>query len=111
MDYEIFFSAYALKLLEAYVSSRGNAQEAAKHGKQLLDKITALSRNPQRGRMAPEFRRPDLREVPYNNQRIVYRVNDAEACVEILGILLDRECFRARIAAHEAPALGPHRRS
>ena len=42
---------------------------------------TELTTNHQIGRMVPEIRRPDIRELIYRNYRIVYRIGEGEALI------------------------------
>jgi plasmid stabilization system protein ParE len=41
----------------------------------------ALSRMPERGRLVPELRRPDVRELLYGNYRIVYRLESRRVAI------------------------------
>ena len=45
----------------------------------LRNKAQMASRNPNMGRIVPEYSRPDLREVVQGRYRIVYKVSE-EAC-------------------------------
>jgi plasmid stabilization system protein ParE len=53
-------------------------------GNQLVDAALSLKKLSARGRIVPEFRRPELREVIFRSYRIIYRINDADKIVEIV---------------------------
>ena len=85
MDFEVFLSPEALSDLEgvvAYIASR-NPAAADRFGNRLLDAALSLNTQPERGRLVPEFRRPELREIVFRSDRIIYRVDSARQCVEI----------------------------
>jgi len=86
MDFKVFLSNEALSDLErivAYIALH-NAVAAERTGNQLLDTALSLEVFPSRGRMVPEYRRPELREIIFRSYRIIYRVNDADKSVEIV---------------------------
>jgi plasmid stabilization system protein ParE len=94
MDYEVFLSTYALRDLDLAVNSRmsiDSAKAAKAYANELLDKLSALCVDPKRGRVVPELREPELREVLLRSWRIVYRINQAEACVEIVRFVPDEK--------------------
>jgi toxin ParE1/3/4 len=85
MDFKVFLSPEALTDLErlvAYIASR-DPVTAERFGDRLLDAALSLNNHPERGRVVPEFRRPDLREIVFRSYRIIYRVDTARECVEI----------------------------
>jgi toxin ParE1/3/4 len=65
MDFKVFLSNEALSDLERIVTyiAPHNPAAAERTGNQLLDAALALCVFPERGRMVPEFRRQDLREI------------------------------------------------
>jgi plasmid stabilization system protein ParE len=86
MDYKVFLSDDALSDLErivAYVTPH-NALAAERLGHQLLDVAFSLRTLPERGRMVPEFRRPELREISFRSYRIIYRINHTDQSLEIV---------------------------
>jgi len=86
MDFKVFLSDDALSDLErivAYIAPH-NAVAAGQMGNQLLDAALSLRTFPERGRMAPEFRRPELREIIVRSYRIIYRINHADHSLEIV---------------------------
>ena len=62
MDFKVFLSNEALSDLEGVVTyiARHNPSAAARMGNHLLDAALSLNTFPQRGRVVPEFRRPEL---------------------------------------------------
>lgn len=69
MDFKIFVSREALGDLErivAYIALR-NHSAAERMGNQLLDAALSLTTSSERGRMVPEFRRPELREIVFRS--------------------------------------------
>ena len=86
MDFKVFLSSAALSDLEriaAYITL-DNVVAAERMGNQLLDAALSLTTFPERGRMVPEFRRPQLREIVFRSYRIIYRVNSADNSLEIV---------------------------
>jgi toxin ParE1/3/4 len=86
MDFKVFLSDDALSDLErivAYIAPH-NAVAAERLGNQLLDAALSLRTFPERGRMVPEFRRPELREIIFRSYRIIYRMNDTDQNLEIV---------------------------
>ncbi len=86
MDFKVFLSADALSDLEriiAYIAPH-NAVAAGQMGTRLLDAALSLNTFPERGRMVPEFRRPELREIIFRSYRIIYRVNASDGSVEVV---------------------------
>ncbi len=73
MDFKVFLSDEALSDLERIVSyiALGNPESAERMGNQLLDAALSLGTLPQRGRVVPEFRRPDLREIIFRSYRVI----------------------------------------
>ncbi|HEY5042602.1 MAG TPA: type II toxin-antitoxin system RelE/ParE family toxin [Verrucomicrobiae bacterium] len=86
MDFKVFLSDDALSDLErivAYITPH-NAVAAGRIGNQLLGAALSLRTFPERGRMVPEFRRPELREIIFRSYRIIYRMNDSDQSLEIV---------------------------
>ena len=86
MDFKIFLSDGALSDLErivAYIAPQ-NPVAAERMGNQLLDAALSLHTFPERGRVVPEFRRPELREIIFRSYRIIYRVNQSDQSLEIV---------------------------
>lgn len=86
MDFKVFLSEEALSDLEqivAYIAPH-DADAATRMGNRLLAAALSLSSFPERGRVVPEFKRKDLREMVLLSYRIIYRINSGEASVEIV---------------------------
>jgi toxin ParE1/3/4 len=86
VGFQVFLSDEALSDLErivAYIAPH-NAVAAERIGNQLLDTALSLRRFPERGRVVPEFRRTELREIIFRSYRIIYRCKEAEGTVEVL---------------------------
>ncbi|HEY1717648.1 MAG TPA: type II toxin-antitoxin system RelE/ParE family toxin [Verrucomicrobiae bacterium] len=86
MDFKVFLSDDALSDLErivAYIAPH-NAISAERMGNQLLDAALSLRTFPERGRMVPEFRRAELREIIFRSYRIIYRMNGSDQSLEIV---------------------------
>lgn len=86
MDFKVFLSSDALSDLERIVAyiALDNVAAAARMGNQLLDAAISLTTFPERGRMVPEFRRPELREIVFRSYRIIYRLNSVDNSLEIV---------------------------
>jgi toxin ParE1/3/4 len=86
MDIKVFVSSVALSDLERIVAyiALDNAAAAERMGNQLLDAALSLTTFSERGRMVPEFRRPQLREIVFRSYRIIYRVNAGDNSLEIV---------------------------
>ena len=86
MDFKVFLSPQALTDLERVVTyvALDDAAAATRVGNQLLNAALSLATFPERGRVVPEFRRPELREIVLRSYRIIYRVNERELGLEIV---------------------------
>jgi toxin ParE1/3/4 len=86
MDFKVFLSEVALNDLErivAYIAPH-NPIAAEQLGNQLLDAALSLNTFPERGRMVPEFRQPELREIIFRSYRIIFRMNPTDQSLEIV---------------------------
>jgi plasmid stabilization system protein ParE len=75
MDFKVLLSGDALSDVErivAYIAPH-NPVAAEQMGNLLLDVALSPRTFPERGRMVPEFRRPELREIIFRSYRILYR--------------------------------------
>ena len=86
MDFQVFLSDDALNDLERIVGyiTPHHPTAAERLGNQLLDAALSLRTFPERGRVVPEFRRPELREIIFRSYRIIYRMNHADESVEVV---------------------------
>jgi len=85
MDYQVILAPDALQDLTdiaGYIAQHDPAA-ALRLGDELLDVAEALGRFPLRGRVVPEFDRPDWREVIHRSFRIIDRVNLTEQRIEV----------------------------
>jgi plasmid stabilization system protein ParE len=86
MDFKVFLSEVALNDLErivVYIAPL-NPIAAEQLGNQLLDAALSLHSFPERGRMVPEFRQPELREIIFRSYRIIFRMNHTDQNLEIV---------------------------
>lgn len=86
MDFKVLLSEEALIDLERIVAYIGphNPDAAERVGNRLLDAAMSLNTFPERGRVVPEFQRPELREIIFRSFRVIYRVNRADHVVEVV---------------------------
>jgi len=61
-----------------------NADAAARLGFELITRAESLSNFPELGRVTPEFRQPELREIICRSYRIIYRLHRGKQRVEIV---------------------------
>ena len=54
--------------------AQDNHSAATKWVETLFDKVQQLKSSPKSGRIVPETRREDIRELIYGNYRVIYRV-------------------------------------
>ena len=72
-----------LKEIELYIA-RDNRIAAEKFTDKLIELAESLTKNPERGRIVPEFSLPQIRELLYKNYRIVYIIKKSR--IEILTV-------------------------
>ena len=61
--------------------TRNNPEHAMSFGYEMISATDQLQLFPEHGRVVPEYRNPDLREIIFRSYRIVYRVNhDRKVC-------------------------------
>jgi addiction module RelE/StbE family toxin len=63
-----------------YISS-DNPKAADKWVRTIFTKVKRLARFPRSGRMVPESKRSDIREILYGNYRIIYRIRENQIAV------------------------------
>jgi plasmid stabilization system protein ParE len=86
VDFKVYLSGDALSDLErivAYIAPH-NAAASERMGNELLDAALSLRTFPERGRMLPEFGRPELREIIFRSYRIIFRMNHKDQSLEIV---------------------------
>ena len=72
-----------LERIVAYIAPH-NPVAAEQLGNQLLDAALSLHTFPERGRMVPEFRQAELREIIFRSYRIIFRMNNTDQSLEIV---------------------------
>jgi toxin ParE1/3/4 len=88
MAFKIIWSEPALDDLRSltHFIAGDNPQAAEKLGTAILSKTRHLIEHPLIGRMVPEIRRKDVRELIQRPYRILYRVNGQNKTVEIIRV-------------------------
>jgi len=61
-----------------------NSDAAALLGFELITRVENLADFPEIGRMVPEFRQPNLREIIFRSYRIIYRLRRDNQRIEIV---------------------------
>lgn len=64
--------------------ARHNSDAAARLGFELITRTEGLADFPEIGRLVPEFRKPDLREVICRSYRIIYRLHRGDKQIQIV---------------------------
>ncbi len=73
--------------------AKDNPQAALRWIEKLAQSVERLAVLPMSGRMVPEFRRKELREIIVQNYRIVYRIKPDE--IEIVTVFEGHRSFPA----------------
>ena len=66
--------------------ARDNPQRAESFAYELMRRTDILQQHPEAGRIVPEYRNPQLREIIYRPYRIVYRLNIDRKFIEIARV-------------------------
>lgn len=88
MDFEVIWSPSArldLKEIVSYIAE-DNAEIAQRFGLSLIDATKSLASFPEKGRVVPEFRSQDIREVIFKPYRIIYRVRESQSVIEVVRV-------------------------
>jgi toxin ParE1/3/4 len=64
--------------------ARHNPDAAARLGFELITRVESLASFPEIGRIVPEFRQQNLREVICRSYRIIYRLRPMNQCVDVV---------------------------
>jgi len=83
MAYKLVWSPAARDDLHDIVIfiARDNPERAMSFGYELILQTDRLPGSPEIGRMVPEYRNPNIRELIFGPYRLVYRINhDRELC-------------------------------
>ena len=88
MAYRLIWSPTARDDLHDIVIfiARNNPEHAMSFGYELISMTDQLQSFPARGRIVPEYRNPDLREIIFRRYRVVYRVNHERKLCEIARV-------------------------
>jgi toxin ParE1/3/4 len=54
--------------------ARDHIPTAIKWAREVFEQCQKLSNQPEKGRIVPEFRRPEIREIIHGNYRLVYEL-------------------------------------
>jgi toxin ParE1/3/4 len=71
-----------LRSIVIFIAAQSSPEIAERVGGVLLDKGLSLSIFPERGRVVPELKNSEIREIFYKSYRIVYRVR--EGAIELI---------------------------
>ncbi len=88
MDYRIIWTLRARDDLKETVKfiARDNPAAALKLGDEIFKRVDDLERFPLMGRMVPERKQNELRELIFKNYRVVYRVEEMKQQIEVLRV-------------------------
>ena len=86
MDHRITWSERALQDLKNIVQyiARDDRNTAERFGNLIITKVGSLRTFPRIGRVVPEFREENLREIILAPYRIVYEIDDRETALAVL---------------------------
>jgi len=86
MGWKVIISPSARTDLEGIVRhvARHNSDAAARLGYELITRAESVVDFPEIGRVVPEFKRPNLREVIRSPYRIIYRLRHEEQRIDIV---------------------------
>jgi plasmid stabilization system protein ParE len=85
---EIIWTNQALYKLNKFVDyiARDDVVTAETWALKLIEKTDLLNKQPESGRMVPEYNEPNLRELIIGNYRVIYRIRREEATIYIQTI-------------------------
>lgn len=88
MGFKIVFTKPAIADLEGLVTfiARDNPQAAERLGFEIIAKAEKLNEFPLLGRVVPEFKIENIREIIHRPYRIVYRAREDREMIEILRV-------------------------
>jgi len=66
--------------------ARHNPEQAMSFGFEVISATDRLQDYPEEGRILPEYRRADLREIILRPYRVVYRINHGRKLCEIVRV-------------------------
>ena len=88
MDFKVVWSPSAradLKDIVSYIAEN-DPRIAEKFGYVLIEASKALARFERKGRMVPEFRIQDVRELIVSPYRMIYRIKEEEKVLEVVRL-------------------------
>lgn len=73
---EVIFTDHFLERVEEFTDyiALDHVPTAIKWARGVFDHCQTLSEQPESGRIVPEFKRPEIRELIYGNYRLVYEL-------------------------------------
>lgn len=82
----VIWSPLALERVAEIVAfiAQDNIPAARRWAESIFSKVERLHKFPESGRLLPEIRRLDIREIIYGNYRIIYRVKPRQ--IDILTV-------------------------
>ena len=88
MAYKVIWSPAARDDLHDIVTfiARDNPGRAMSFGYELISEVEHLEVFPELGRVVPEYRNENLREIIFRSYRLVYRVNRDQKFCEIARV-------------------------
>lgn len=84
---KILWSNLGLSSLNDIISyiAKDSDLYASNFAKRMLERIEILKTFPQIGRVVPEYNNPRIREIIYQNYRVVYKINDDLIIIVYIG--------------------------
>jgi toxin ParE1/3/4 len=82
---EIVWTNQALRKLNKFVDyiARDNLVTAEKWALKLIERTDQLMKQPESGRIVPEYNEPNLRELIFGNYRVIYRIRKEHSTIYI----------------------------
>ena len=82
---EIVWTNQALQKLNRFVDyiARDDLATANKWALNVIKKTDQLIKQPESGRIVPEYNEPNLRELIFDNYRVIYRIRKEENTIYI----------------------------
>jgi toxin ParE1/3/4 len=88
MDFKVTWSPSARSDLKEIISylAEDNVEIARHFGYSLIESTKSLVLFPKRGRIVPELKNPEIREIIFKSYRIIYRLKESQGLVEIVRV-------------------------
>jgi plasmid stabilization system protein ParE len=86
MDYKVIVSGRAIADLRSIVTHIGkdNPTAAERFGNELIQRTKPLAKFPYLGRVVPEEKDENIREIIFKSFRIFYRINESARLIEVI---------------------------